>query len=161
MHRIGKRMVLLVTWIVGIVIVIAAGLSIASRFIDNHIDNHGLDRGKLKPCTRISNCVCTESYPNNNFHPINIGQLTAPSAWELLRNVIVATGGKIELDKDGYLWATYSTPLLRFVDDLEARIDESGHVIHLRSASRVGRSDLGANKQRMENIAAKFRDSAG
>jgi len=48
--------------------------------------------------------------------------------------------------------------LFGFVDDLEIRIDAEVSVIHLRSASRVGKSDLGANRKRVEMIKKSYRE---
>ena len=50
--------------------------------------------------------------------------------------------------------------LLRFTDDVEFGLNQGEHVIDVRSASRVGRSDLGVNRKRIENIRSKF-DEAG
>jgi uncharacterized protein (DUF1499 family) len=60
------------------------------------------------------------------------------------------------LSTGDYLAATFRTPLLGFIDDLEARLDREAGVIQLRSASRVGHSDLGANRKRIERLVALF-----
>ena len=57
---------------------------------------------------------------------------------------------------DNYLHAEATSQLLRFVDDLEIRVDEAERLIHIRSASRVGHSDLGVNRQRVESIRKLF-----
>jgi uncharacterized protein (DUF1499 family) len=56
--------------------------------------------------------------------------------------------------KDDYLYAEFSTPLMGYVDDVEFHCD--GKVIHVRSSSRLGTSDLGANRKRVEAIRARF-----
>ena len=53
-----------------------------------------------------------------------------------------------------YLYAEFSTPLMGFVDDVEFYCD--GKVIHVRSASRLGYSDLGVNCKRIEAIREAF-----
>jgi uncharacterized protein (DUF1499 family) len=58
--------------------------------------------------------------------------------------------------ESGYLYAQSTTPLMRFTDDLEFWLDAEKGVIHVRSASRLGESDLGANRQRVETIRAQF-----
>jgi uncharacterized protein (DUF1499 family) len=45
-----------------------------------------------------------------------------------------------------------------FVDDVEFFLDEGANVIHVRSASRLGQSDLGVNRKRVETIRAKFNE---
>ena len=54
-----------------------------------------------------------------------------------------------------YLYAECRTKTMRFVDDFEARIDPANHVIHIRSASRLRRSDLGVNRARAGGIGAR------
>ncbi len=49
--------------------------------------------------------------------------------------------------------------VFRFVDDVEIIIDAERRVFRFRSASRVGRSDLGVNRRRMERISARLRQS--
>ena len=137
------------------VIVVLIAMSIMSHFGGSH----GLTKGKLQACKVTPNCICTEEFDNKNAEPIDIQGVNADAAWELLKNVVIATGGKIESDDGRYLWATYSTPLFRFVDDFEARLDEQQAVIHLRSASRVGHGDMGVNKKRIESIIEKYQAS--
>lgn len=55
-----------------------------------------------------------------------------------------------------YLYAHAQTQLLKFVDDVEFLIDESTHIIHVRSASRLGRKDFGINRARIEAIRRGF-----
>jgi uncharacterized protein (DUF1499 family) len=74
------------------------------------------------------------------------------ASWERARKAILATGGSILDQEDGYLRATYTTRIFRFVDDVELRLDADQKVIHLRSASRVGSSDLGLNRKRMASL---------
>lgn len=61
---------------------------------------------------------------------------------------------KIVTDNGDYLHVTFTSRLFRFVDDVEFLIEDD--VIHFRSASRAGYSDLGANQKRMEEIRAQF-----
>lgn len=58
----------------------------------------------------------------------------------------------IEEEHEGYLHAVFASRLFGFRDDLELRIDEDESLVHVRSASRVGRSDLGANRARVERL---------
>ena len=54
------------------------------------------------------------------------------------------------------MWATFRTRFWRFVDDVELRLDEKGGVIHVRSASRVGKGDMGMNRKRVEELRKIF-----
>ena len=53
---------------------------------------------------------------------------------------------------DGYLHYEFTSLLFRFVDDVEFLADDETRLVHFRSASRVGHSDLGANRKRMTKI---------
>lgn len=61
---------------------------------------------------------------------------------------------------DHYLHATATTRWLRFVDDVEFYYDKEGGLLHFRSASRIGYSDLGANRRRMQEFQALFNKQA-
>ena len=61
-------------------------------------------------------------------------------------------GGSLQAEADNYLAFTFTSSIFRFVDDLEIRIDTDQDMIHMRSASRVGRSDRGVNKKRIEQL---------
>lgn len=63
---------------------------------------------------------------------------------------------KIVEEKNDYLHATFTTTWLRFVDDVEFAIDREANELHFRSASRLGYSDLGANRKRMERVVVEL-----
>ena len=135
--------------IVGLLLV---GLSIASR----KQPELGLIDGQLQPCPATPNCVCSE-YPGKDvdIEPLGYSDSTE-AAWARLERVIAETGGRVIAEAPGYLRAVYETQLLRFIDDVEFRQDKNHSVIHVRSASRMGHSDLGANRKRVEKIRAMF-----
>ena len=120
----------------------------------------GLVDGKLSACPDKPNCVCSE-YPDDISHaiePIAIGDISGADALKKLKNIIQAQGGKISTARENYFAATFSSALFGFIDDLEIRIDIENGVIHLRSASRVGTSDLGANSRRVDMIKKLYRE---
>ena len=55
-----------------------------------------------------------------------------------------------------YLYAEFRSKTLGYVDDFEARVDAATNVIHVRSASRLGRRDMGVNRARVEMLRTKF-----
>ena len=63
---------------------------------------------------------------------------------------------KIVTADDRYMHVEVASRLFRFVDDVEFLIEPDAKTIQFRSASRVGRSDLGVNRQRMEEIRQTF-----
>lgn len=132
------------------VVLLVIALPVKSRFSGSH----GLVDGRLRACQYVTNCVCSEEYAAANIEAITIDGQHAGQYWAALTRAINETGGAIKEDSGHYLWATYQTPIMRFVDDFEARLDRQNNKIHIRSASRVGRSDLGANRRRVEEILA-------
>jgi uncharacterized protein (DUF1499 family) len=70
-----------------------------------------------------------------------------------LKNIILhEKRTKIVTETSTYLHAEFTSALWRFVDDVEFSIDENAKLIHMRSASRLGRSDFGVNRKRIEDI---------
>ena len=55
-----------------------------------------------------------------------------------------------------YLYAQFTTRLMKYVDDVEFSIDEPAKLIHVRSASRLGQEDFNANRDRIEAVRAKL-----
>jgi uncharacterized protein (DUF1499 family) len=83
-------------------------------------------------------------------------------AFARLRRLIAGwPGAAIVAESPGYLHAEFSTRWLRFVDDVELYLEGSAKLIHVRSASRLGHSDLGTNRRRVEAIRARFATGAG
>jgi len=140
--------------IIGVMLVM---LSIASR----KQPELGLLYGQLRSCPATPNCVCSEQQVEGTFVEPLVYTTTADVAWGKIKYAIVETGGVILAEQEGYLHAVYETPLMRFVDDVELRLDENNQVIHVRSASRVGNSDLGANRKRVARLRAAFDKQTG
>ncbi|MBI1194923.1 MAG: DUF1499 domain-containing protein [Gammaproteobacteria bacterium] len=118
----------------------------------------GLQDGRLRPCPDSPNCVCSEAGEKQVGKIAPLSFVGSPdAAWEKAKTVIASAGGEIHDDENGYLWATFTTRWIRFVDDIELRMDAGRRVIHVRSASRVGYSDLGMNRQRVERLRRMFK----
>ncbi len=75
----------------------------------------------------------------------------------ILSRVIAATPrATVTETRPDYLRAEFRSRVFRFVDDVEFLVDEHSRVIHVRSASRVGYSDLGVNRKRIESLRAAY-----
>lgn len=112
----------------------------------------GLQQGLLRPCPASPNCVCSEQHSQSSEQHAVAPIKASFGAWKKLTNIIIELGGEIQQDDGSYLHAIFTSPVFRYVDDVELRLDEDQGLIHIRSASRVGRSDFGANRKRVENI---------
>ena len=114
----------------------------------------GLANGALSPCPSSPNCVSSEAgTPESHAVPA-----LPLSAWAALPGVIKAEGGDIVVIGDAYIAATFRTALFGFIDDVEFRLGEDA--VHVRSASRVGHSDMGANAKRVEALRAALGGSS-
>jgi len=84
-------------------------------------------------------------------------ELPPAQAMERLKAILARRPRTEIVEEDaGYLHATETSALLRFVDDVEFELDGDAGEIHFRSASRVGWSDLGVNRRRMKEIRAAY-----
>lgn len=117
----------------------------------------GLVDGRLRACPPSPNCVCSqEADADHSITPLRF-QDAPNDAWQRLQRVLqTLPRTRVVSSADGYLHVEFTTALLRFVDDVEFLQDPSARVIHVRSASRVGYSDLGANRKRIEQIRKLF-----
>ena len=116
----------------------------------------GLLAGRLRPCPSKPNCICSEDKKTDAWVEPLTFQGPPARVWERLKTALQEIGGTIRHQDDEYIWATFSTRVFRFIDDVEFRMVADQNTIHVRSASRVGYSDLGLNKRRMERLRSRF-----
>jgi uncharacterized protein (DUF1499 family) len=153
MKNVRKYVVYSIIVLSIVILLTLAYLSVKSRTLVNA----GLVEGKLAKCPDTPNCICSEDYKNKNFEPIQIHLENKTSEWAHLKQAIRESGGEIHQDTNYYLHATFVTPIFRFVDDFEARIDTVNSCIHLRSASRVGDYDFGTNLKRVNRVVKIYK----
>jgi len=111
----------------------------------------GLVDGRLADCPSAPNCVSSEmGTPDGK----RVEPLTG--TMDAVRDAILTLGGEITSEKDDYISATFTSKIFKFVDDVEIRPADDGKV-HIRSASRVGYSDRGVNKKRVEALRVKLK----
>jgi uncharacterized protein (DUF1499 family) len=124
----------------------------------------GIHGGKLKPPSKTPNSVSSQAslYPD---HPQRAYADIAPlplrgganATLDRIADIIESMeGGKIIRREPGYIYAQFTTRLMKYVDDAEFWYDPSAEVIQIRSASRLGSSDLGVNRKRIESIRQKL-----
>ncbi len=113
--------------------------------------------GILAPCPSSPNCVCSQD-PDSDHQIAPLAFTDSPdAAWIRLKRVVGEfPRTRIVEERPDYLRAEFTTAILRFVDDVEFLMDGPGRRIQVRSASRVGHSDLGANRERVEQLRAAF-----
>ena len=154
-------------WSLVLVAVLAVALVLAGQLgllKGTPPNNLGVRDGRLKPPSGGPNSVSSQAalYPE---HPMREYAQIAPLALRgdasttmaKLRAIVAAMSGAHIVKSDGdYLYARFTTRLMGFVDDTEFWFDPAAGVIQVRSASRVGRKDLGVNRARVEAIRAQL-----
>ncbi len=120
-------------------------------------DTLGVKDGRLAACPGTPNCVSSQA-PDAEHKVEAIAYTT--SASEALAKIKSVTESMeraaIVTEDSNYLYAEFTSGLMGFVDDVEFFVDDNAKVIHVRSASRLGQSDLGVNRKRVEEIRAKL-----
>ena len=113
--------------------------------------NLGVKDGRLAPCKRSPNCVSSQADPTDREH--HIAPIAFRGSMATLRRAVesMQRATVIQVERD-YLYAEYRTRLLRYVDDVELYYDERQGLVHVRSASRLGRRDFGVNRNRIEAL---------
>ena len=116
-------------------------------------------RGMLAPCPDKPNCV--SSFSEDTEHQIPAIRLagTPAATWQGLQSML-ATDGSAEImtSSDDYLHVVYTSTIMRYRDDVEFILFADDGEIAVRSASRVGHSDLGVNRDRVEAIRSRLVD---
>ena len=113
---------------------------------------------ELKPCPSSPNCV-SSLVGEDSTHQV------MPLSWSgdikqakgKLRQAVQAAGNATFVEEGDTYWRIeFRSRWFRFVDDVEFLFDLEHKLIHVRSASRVGHSDFGVNRRRVEDIRSRF-----
>ncbi|MCB1143416.1 MAG: DUF1499 domain-containing protein [Leptospiraceae bacterium] len=123
-------------------------------------EKYGVKNNQLLPCPPSPNCVNSQS-DKEDSHYIEAEPyvLSLPEEISLLRKTIQSMPRTKEIEvSDNYLYYEFTSPIMRYVDDVELYLDDSSKLIHFRSASRLGTSDLGVNRKRIEAIRSGLRN---
>jgi uncharacterized protein (DUF1499 family) len=121
----------------------------------------GVRDGRLKPPSRTPNSVSSQAalYEGEGaqyarIEPIRFSGDGAAALTRIGAIVLKMPGARILQSGPDYLYVQFETRWLKFVDDAEFWVDPAASVIHLRSASRLGRKDFGVNRARIASIRA-------
>jgi len=123
-----------------------------------HIQNNlkpelGVKNGALNALSRKPNCVSTQTDVKAKKVPAIAYQKSLSEQMQRVISVIESMpGATIKQCSSNYLYAVFTTKIMRFKDDVEIYLDDAAKTLHFRSASRVGYSDLGVNRKRYESF---------
>ena len=114
----------------------------------------GVREGKLKPCPDSPNCVSSQASKDDSHFIEPITYISPRSDEQNRLKTVISSLPRTQLIKEenGYLYYEFTSLIMRYVDDVEFYLDDTTKLIHIRSASRLGKSDLGVNRKRIETI---------
>ena len=156
---------LIVKWIVIVVLALVVSAIVAGQvglLQGNAPTDLGVQQGKLKGLSSTDNSVSSQAdlYPDHpqrkysSIAPLAV-RGDGPTTIAKLKGIVESMdGAKLMTTAPDYLYAQYTTPLLKYVDDVEFWFDPTNNVIQVRSASRLGKGDLGVNRKRIEVVRA-------
>ena len=126
-------------------------------FTGSRPTNLGVKQGQLAPCPATPNCVSSqETDAEHGIAPLNYQSEPAIAMSNLITAIEEMPNSAIIEQTDLYLYAEFTSRLMGFVDDVEFSIDPANQVIQVRSAARLGESDLGVNRKRIEAIRLRL-----
>jgi uncharacterized protein (DUF1499 family) len=119
----------------------------------------GVNNGHLSSCPASNNCVVSQNADSKHAIDPIVYHVERDTARKILLKVLtVVPRTEIIEQTNNYIHALSKSRVFKFIDDLEFYLPDNESVIHLRSASRVGESDLGVNRRRTEQIRLALRD---
>jgi uncharacterized protein (DUF1499 family) len=137
---------------------LAALPGLGEFFAGQRPPNLGVKDGKLAPCPNSPNCVVSQGAQDGEHAIAPLTYTTDTAAALATLRSVVESQPRTEIIEatDDYLYAEFTSQFMGFVDDVEFFLDPAESVIHVRSASRLGESDLGVNRKRIEAIRTEF-----
>jgi uncharacterized protein (DUF1499 family) len=122
----------------------------------------GVGTGTLAACPDTPNCVHSGAKdPRHAIAPIAATPPLQVALAELVAIAAAMPGARVVTSRPDYAHLEFETPLMGFVDDVEFAVDAGAGVIQIRSASRIGTSDFGVNRKRVEDLRRAFAAAAG
>jgi uncharacterized protein (DUF1499 family) len=117
-----------------------------------------IEGSSLVACPDSPNCVSSQADPSDEKHYIEPLTLSDTSPDIAGMATWMAGRERCEVLDQGDIWlhATCSTAIFKWTDDIALLVDSDAGVVHVRSASRVGKSDLGANRKRVEAMRTEW-----
>lgn len=119
--------------------------------------NIGVTNGKLLACPASPNCVSSQDTDaEHKIAPLTYTGDPVKAMTDLKAVISSMPRTKIITAEGNYLYAEFSSALMGYVDDVEFYLNTDQGIIEVRSASRLGESDLGVNRDRVEAIRAQL-----
>ncbi len=153
---LAPKYIIILVIIALVVIIPIVLLFLAARFTGPPA-GPGVQQGRLAACPATPNCVSTQSSDATHaMPPIPYSTSPAEAKARLLDIIGSMERATVITDRPDYLHVEFRSRVFRFVDDVEFFLDPEARLIHFRSAARLGQSDMGVNRARMQTISARF-----
>lgn len=145
----------LISIIVGLIVVLSSSLIFAA----SAFAAIGIENNHLAPCPSSPNCVVSQDGDEeHSIEPIAYRGDRTTAKETLLKVLSVVPRTEVIEDTGNYIHTESTSRIFKFVDDAEFYFPEGENIIQVRSASRVGESDLGVNRRRIEQIRLAMED---
>lgn len=121
--------------------------------------NLGLTNGTLIPCPESPNCVHSQIDKSDShfIEPIKYNKDLKEAIGDLKTVISKMPRTSLIIEKESYLYFEFTSKLMGYVDDVEFYFDDLNKTIHVRSASRLGKSDFSVNRKRIESIRSELK----
>lgn len=111
------------------------------------------DISLIKDCPESPNCVSTKATKDTHYvEPIHFNKTPEDFKKFVEQILIKFPRTKLAHLENNYAHIEFTSLIFRFTDDVELFFDPAESKIHIRSASRIGHSDMGVNKKRVLKI---------
>lgn len=141
------------------IILLILGLIACFMFIKNNMtpQNLGVNNGKLAEMPSSPNAVSSQAKTEEKkVSPLAYVENKSKSKLKIENIINEYKSAKIVTNDENYIHVVFTTSGMKFKDDVEFYFDEENEVIHYRSASRIGYSDMGMNRARYDELVAKY-----
>lgn len=124
---------------------------------NTQIPDLGMEDGKFKPLSNKPNNVSTQTQNlEKKVEPWPF-KGTKEETMAAIKSAINSYGGaETQKENENYLYVVFTTKLMRYHDDAEFWLDDEDRLVHFRSASRAGYSDMGLNRKRYDQLTEVY-----
>jgi uncharacterized protein (DUF1499 family) len=141
-----------------IVVLLVVLFAILLVFQNMKVPTHlGHDSGKLAPMPSTPNAVSSQAkQESKKVIPVPYKESSEQTMAAVVKVLEQMGGNDIQTQEGNYVYTIFTTPMMRFHDDVEIFLDDAAQLVHFRSQSRAGKSDLGANRKRYEQFSELY-----
>lgn len=151
----------MVRWIITLIVALFVGFFIYVNISNKLPEGLGITDGELLSCPSSPNCVSTQASPEDVEHyaePIIYTGDRMKTQLSIESFILSKGNAHLVSSTLGYVHFEVKSALIGYIDDVEFYLPEGDSVVHMRSASRVGYSDFGNNRERVRQIRSLLVD---